>query len=63
MPFVLGVTKAGQDTGLKAGDLVKTIAEPLGGRGGGKPDMAQGAGTNPDGIDAAISQLRSVLQR
>ena len=62
VPFVLGVTKAAQDTGLKAGDLVKAIAEPLGGRGGGKPDMAQGAGTNPDGIGAATSQLRSALQ-
>ncbi len=42
---------------IKAGDLIKPVAEQVGGRGGGRPDFAQAGGTNPDGLDAA---LRSV---
>lgn len=34
----------------KAGDLMRTVAPLVGGKGGGKPDMAQGGGTNPAGI-------------
>ena len=46
---------------LKAGELVKAIAPALGARGGGKPDMAQGAGSDPSGIDAAVSALRDAV--
>ena len=62
VPFVIAVTKTAQERGLKAGDLVKAIAPALGARGGGKPDMAQGAGTDPTGIDAAVAALRTAVQ-
>ena len=62
VPFVIGVTPAAQERGLKAGDLVKSIAPTLGARGGGKPDMAQGAGSDPTGIDAAVAALRDAVR-
>ena len=51
--IVAGVTKDKTDI-IKAGDLVNVVAEQVGGRGGGRPDMAQAGGTNPDGLDAAL---------
>ncbi|NLD86210.1 MAG: alanine--tRNA ligase, partial [Actinomycetales bacterium] len=62
VPFVIAVSSAAQDRGLKAGDLVKSIAPALGARGGGKPDMAQGAGSEPTGIDTAVAALREAVR-
>lgn len=62
VPFVIAVSSGAQDRGLKAGDLVKAIAPALGARGGGKPDMAQGAGTEPAGVDGAVSALRDAVR-
>ncbi len=39
----------------KAGDLVKAAAARVGGRGGGRPDMAQAGGGDPDGLPAALA--------
>jgi alanyl-tRNA synthetase len=51
--LVAGVTK--DLTGsMKAGDLVKLAAEQVGGRGGGRPDMAQAGGSNPEAIPQAL---------
>ena len=51
-PSVVVVTTEGaRDRRLSAGDLVRVASETLGGRGGGKPDIAQGGGT--DGSKAA----------
>ena len=52
--LVAGVTKdlAGQ---LKAGDLMKQAAAAVGGKGGGRPDMAQGGGVDAAGLDAALA--------
>ncbi|QUH01593.1 alanine--tRNA ligase [Saccharopolyspora erythraea] len=61
--FVVGVNTPGQDLGLKAGKLVPSFAAEVGGRGGGKPDMAQGGGSNPAGITAAIAALRTGLDQ
>ncbi|MBK1706571.1 alanine--tRNA ligase [Halochromatium glycolicum] len=51
--LIAGVTKdlVGR---FKAGDLVKAAAEKVGGRGGGRPDMAQAGGSDPAGIPAAL---------
>ncbi|WP_046470234.1 alanine--tRNA ligase [Allosalinactinospora lopnorensis] len=57
---VTAVNKAGQEQGLKAGELVGVAARVLGGGGGGKPDVAQGGGTDPTAVDSA---LRAVEQR
>jgi alanyl-tRNA synthetase len=42
---------------LKAGDLLKWVAEQVGGKGGGRPDMAQGGGTEPEKLDLALASV------
>ncbi|KAA5831849.1 alanine--tRNA ligase [Saccharopolyspora hirsuta] len=61
--FVVGVSDAARDQGLAAGKLVPSFAPEVGGRGGGKPDMAQGGGSNPAGITAAIGALRKAVDQ
>ena len=39
---------------IKAGDLIRPVAERVGGKGGGRPDFAQAGGTDPDSLDAAL---------
>jgi alanyl-tRNA synthetase len=46
-----------------APDLVKEIAAEIGGSGGGRPDLAQAGGGNPEGIDRAFSRLKEVVAR
>ncbi|MEV6768983.1 alanine--tRNA ligase [Nocardia sp. NPDC051030] len=59
VPFVAAVSKAAQDLGFKAGDLVAAFGPSIAGRGGGKPEMAQGAGSDPSGIEAGLAALRA----
>ena len=56
--LIAGVTKDLTDR-FKAGDLVKAAAEKVGGRGGGRPDMAQAGGSDPAGIPAALDLVGS----
>jgi alanyl-tRNA synthetase len=63
VPFVVAANDAAVDAGLRAGDLVRGIAEAVGGRGGGKADLAQGSGSDPGGIDAALAWVRAELAR
>ncbi|MBK1655696.1 alanine--tRNA ligase [Allochromatium vinosum] len=51
--LVAGVTKDLTDR-LKAGDLIREVAEKVGGKGGGRPDMAQAGGNDPAGLPAAL---------
>jgi alanyl-tRNA synthetase len=46
---------------FKAGDLIKDPAELVGGKGGGKPDLAQAGGTKPEMLDAAFSAFLKKL--
>lgn len=62
-PFTVGATKAAVARGIKAGDLVKTISGYVDGKGGGKPDMAQGSGANAEGLQAAFNALRDELEK
>jgi alanyl-tRNA synthetase len=68
--IVLGSTEGGKVTliagvtadltgRIKAGDLVNHVATQVGGKGGGRPDMAQAGGTNPAGLPAALQSVRS----
>ncbi|BCO30040.1 alanine--tRNA ligase [Thiohalobacter sp. COW1] len=51
-----GVTKA--ETGrVKAGELVNHVARQVGGKGGGRPDMAQAGGSQPEHLDAALASV------
>jgi alanyl-tRNA synthetase len=50
--LIAGVTKQ-QTKQLKAGDLVNSVALKVGGKGGGRPDMAQAGGNYPSGLDDA----------
>ncbi|MCW8890169.1 MAG: alanine--tRNA ligase, partial [Sedimenticola sp.] len=54
--LVAGVTKD-QIPALKAGDLVKYVAEQVGGKGGGRPDMAQAGGNDPAALPAALASV------
>ncbi len=44
---------------LKAGELVNHVARQVGGKGGGKADMAMAGGTDPSGLDAALASVRA----
>jgi len=59
--LLAGATDAAVAAGFSAGDVVKEIAALVGGRGGGKPNMAQAGGTDPAGIDAALDAARAML--
>jgi alanyl-tRNA synthetase len=61
--FVVATTAAARAQGMAAGALVPVFASAVGGRGGGKPDLAQGGGTEPEGIPAALAALRAELAR
>ena len=54
--LVAGVTKDATDR-IKAGELVNMVATQVGGKGGGRPDMAQAGGKNPEGLDAALASV------
>lgn len=59
--LLAGATDSAVAAGFSAGDIVKEIAELVGGRGGGKPAMAQAGGSNAAGIDAALEAARTKL--
>ena len=48
---------------IKAGDIVKNIAPIVGGRGGGKPDMAEGGGSEPEKLSEAIESSYGVIEK
>jgi alanyl-tRNA synthetase len=54
--LVLTVSKA-LTSRFRAGDLIRGVAELVGGSGGGRPDMAQAGGTNPAKLDEAIEAI------
>jgi len=51
-----------QNKGLQAGEIVKEIAPIVGGGGGGRAQMAQAGGKNPDKIEEALAAARSVIR-
>jgi len=59
--LVAGMSKDLVDRGIKAGDLIKEICPLVGGKGGGRPDMAQGGGTDPKGLPQALERAREWL--
>jgi alanyl-tRNA synthetase len=49
---------------VKAGELVNFVAQQVGGKGGGRPDLAMAGGTNPAGLPDALASVADwVAQR
>jgi alanyl-tRNA synthetase len=48
---------------LKAGELVNYVAQQVGGKGGGRPDMAQAGGTEPAKVPAALGSVRQWVEQ
>ncbi|MBI4718205.1 MAG: alanine--tRNA ligase [Planctomycetes bacterium] len=61
--LLAGMSKAAVDRGLKAGDLIKEIAPLVGGKGGGRPDMAQGGGTDATRLRSALAEAAQWMDR
>lgn len=54
--LVASVTKA-ESASIKAGELLGHVAKQIDGKGGGRPDMAQGGGNNPAALPAALDSV------
>ncbi len=54
--LIAGVT-ADSTSKVKAGELVNFVAQQVGGKGGGRPDMAQAGGTDPSGLPTALAAV------
>ena len=59
--LLAGATDAAVASGFSAGNVVKAIAGMVGGRGGGRPNMAQAGGSDVSGIDAALEAAKKEL--
>ena len=62
VPLAAGVTKDLTDR-VKAGELLRMVAEQLGGKGGGRPDFAQGGGSQPEHLESAMSSIKDWLAK
>ena len=58
--LVSGVTKDLTDK-YQAGKILNHVAQQVGGKGGGRPDMAQGGGTDPSSLESALSSVKDLL--
>ena len=47
---------------VKAGELVNMVAQQVGGKGGGRPDMAQAGGSQPENLDAALASVQAWVE-
>ena len=59
--LITGVTKDLVEK-IKAGELVNYVAAQVGGKGGGRPDMAQAGGTQPENLAKALSSVNTYLE-
>lgn len=59
--LIAGVTK-NLTSKVKAGELVNFVASQVGGKGGGRPDMAQAGGDKPENLSAALESVNAWLQ-
>lgn len=59
--LMAAATDGAMKLGAHAGNLIKGIAALVGGGGGGRPNMAQAGGKNPDGVEAALEKAKEVL--
>jgi len=60
--LIAGVT-ADQTARIKAGELINVAAVRIGGKGGGRPDLAQAGGNDPAALDSALEEARAWIQK
>ena len=58
---VVALNEAAQERGLSANQLIGVVGDMIGGRGGGKADVAQGGGTDVSAIPAALAAVEAAL--
>ncbi|MGM0501734.1 MAG: alanine--tRNA ligase, partial [Bacillota bacterium] len=61
--FVAKVTADLVEQGYHAGNIIGEVAQVAGGGGGGRPDMAQAGGSQPDKIEAAFAKAREIITK
>ena len=59
--LMASATDEAQKKGAHAGNLIKAIASLVGGGGGGRPNMAQAGGKNPEGVKDALKKAEEVI--
>jgi alanyl-tRNA synthetase len=60
--LVAGVSRDLVDKGVSAGNWVRDVAPVVGGGGGGKPDLAQAGGKQPEKLPEALNKAREVAR-
>lgn len=60
--IIVAVSKGSTDR-FKAGQIIQKIMPLVGGRGGGKPEMAQGGGSDPKGLDQALEEVKVIISQ
>lgn len=61
--LIVMVSDSVVEKGVNAGNIIKDLSALIGGGGGGRPNMAQAGGKNPDGMDKVIRQAPVVLEK
>ncbi|MBQ9997641.1 MAG: hypothetical protein IJP19_01335, partial [Clostridia bacterium] len=59
--FVAMASKEAVAKGVHCGNIIREITAIAGGKGGGKPDMAQGGGTDASKIDDALAKVDDII--
>lgn len=60
--LIVMVTKDQTERGLHAGRIIQEIAPMVGGRGGGRPELAQGGGSSVEHLDAALAAVPNIVK-
>src|SRR5579864_5909649 len=60
--LIVGVTKD-LTSRIQAGKVIGKVAEKVGGKGGGRPDLAEAGGKNPEALDSALGEAYGVVEQ
>jgi alanyl-tRNA synthetase len=60
--LMVAASKEAVARGNKAGDIIREIAKDVGGKGGGKPDLAQAGGSDPSKIEQALARVYELVK-
>ncbi|SHH16462.1 alanine--tRNA ligase [Clostridium grantii] len=60
--FIAMASKDVLDKGVHCGKIIKDVAKIAGGGGGGRPDMAQAGGKNPEKLDEALNSVKNIME-